>query len=55
MENASRLQCKPLCKREKSRRRKNNGKTMEKQCEEQWKQSEIRARERQTRIYAIAH
>jgi hypothetical protein len=45
------LQCKSLTEREKSRRRKSNGKqwkeqwkAMEKRCEEQWKQSEIRAR-----------
>jgi hypothetical protein len=45
MENARQLQCKALRRRQKSRRRSNNGKTMEKQwkkqCAEQWKQSEI--------------
>jgi hypothetical protein len=44
MENARQLQCKSLRRREKSRRRNNNGKQWKKQCEEQWKQSEIRAR-----------
>jgi hypothetical protein len=38
MENAPRLQCKPLREREKRRRRKNNGYQWEKQCEEQWEQ-----------------
>jgi hypothetical protein len=40
MEDARPLQCKALRGQEKSLRRKNNGK----QCEEQWKQSGIRAR-----------
>jgi hypothetical protein len=50
MENRRRLQCKVLRGREKSRRRKNNGKqwkkqwkAMKEQWEEQWKRSEIRA------------
>src|ERR1700686_4717987 len=38
------LQCKALRRREKSRRRRNNGEQWKKQCAEQWKQSEIRAR-----------
>jgi hypothetical protein len=44
MENARQLQCKALSELEKSRRRKNNGKQWKKQCAEQWKRSEIRAR-----------
>jgi hypothetical protein len=44
MENAHQLQCKALRGQEKSSRRKNNGKQWKKQCEEQWKQSEIRRR-----------
>jgi hypothetical protein len=44
MENARQLQCKALHGREKSHRRGNNGKQWQKQCAEQWKQSEIRAR-----------
>jgi hypothetical protein len=44
MENASQIQCKALNGREKSRRAGNNGKQWKKQCAEQWKQSEIRAR-----------
>jgi hypothetical protein len=43
MENARQLQCKPLRKRGKNRRRRNNGKQWKKQCAEQWKQSDIRA------------
>jgi hypothetical protein len=43
METARQLQCKALCKLEKSRRRKNNEEQWKKQCGEQWKQSEIRA------------
>jgi hypothetical protein len=42
MENARQLQCKALQRREKSRRRNNNGKQWKKQCAEQWK-SDIRA------------
>jgi hypothetical protein len=38
------LQCKALRRREKSRGAKNNGEQWKKQCAEQWKQSEIRAR-----------
>jgi hypothetical protein len=44
MENARQLQCKALRRREKSRGAKNNGEQWKKQCTEQWKQSEIRAR-----------
>src|ERR1700756_2425036 len=44
MENARQLQCKALRRREKSRRRRNNGEQWKRQCAEQWKQSEIRAR-----------
>ena len=44
MEIARQLQCKALRSREKSRRRNNNGKQWKKQCAEQWKQSDIRAR-----------
>jgi hypothetical protein len=44
MENARQLQCKALSELEKSRRRKNNGKQWKKQCAEQWKRLEIRAR-----------
>src|SRR2546423_512448 len=43
MENATRLQCKALRGREKSRRRRNNAKQWKKQCAEQSKRSEIRA------------
>src|SRR6202035_5721118 len=49
MENARQLQCKALRRREKSRRRKNNGeqwkKQWKKQCAGRWKPSEIRARD----------
>src|SRR5205085_11240262 len=38
------LQCKALRRLQKSRRRRNNGEQWKKQCAEQWKQSEIRAR-----------
>jgi hypothetical protein len=44
MENARQLQCKALQRRQKSRRRGNNGKQWKKQCAEQWKQSKIRVR-----------
>jgi hypothetical protein len=44
MENTRQLQCKALRELEKSRRRNNNGEQWKKQCAEQWKQSEIRAR-----------
>src|SRR5262249_19632881 len=44
MENSRQLQCNSLRRREKSRRRKNNGKQWKKQCAEQWKQSGIGAR-----------
>ena len=44
MENARQLQCKALRRREKSRRRRNNGEQWKKQRAGQWKQSEIRAR-----------
>ena len=38
------LQCKALRRREKSRRRRNNGEQWKKQGAEQWKQADIRAR-----------
>src|ERR1700722_9436406 len=41
MENRGQLQCKALQRQEKRRQGKNNGKQWKKQCEEQWKQSEI--------------
>ncbi|HEY4918850.1 MAG TPA: hypothetical protein VII40_01970 [Xanthobacteraceae bacterium] len=44
MEKAGQLQCNALRGLQKSRRRRNNGKQWKKQCAEQWKQSEIRAR-----------
>jgi hypothetical protein len=44
MGNSTELQCKALRQREKSRRRKNNREQWKKQCAEQWKQSDIRAR-----------
>jgi hypothetical protein len=44
MENARQLQCKPLLRLQKSRRRNNNGKQWKKQCAEQSKQADIRAR-----------
>jgi hypothetical protein len=44
MENARQLQCKALRRRQKIRRRSNNGKQWKKQCAEQSKQSEIWAR-----------
>jgi len=44
MENSRQLQCKALRRREKSRRRKNNEEQWKKQCEEQWKQWDIRTR-----------
>jgi hypothetical protein len=39
MRNARQFQGKALRGREKSRRRKNNGKQWKKQCEEQWSRS----------------
>ena len=44
MEIARQLQCKALRRREKSRRRNNNGKQWKKQCAEQWKRADVRAR-----------
>ena len=44
MENARQLQCKALHRLQKIRRCKNNGKQWKKQCAEQWRQWEIRAR-----------
>jgi hypothetical protein len=40
MKNARQLQCKALCRLQKSRRRKNNGKQWKKQWAEQSEQSE---------------
>ena len=44
MEIARQLQGKALRRREKNRRRRNNEEQWKKQCAEQWKQSDIRAR-----------
>jgi hypothetical protein len=44
MEIARQLQCKALRQQEKNRPRRNNEEQWKKQCAEQWKQSDIRAR-----------